>query len=64
MTERAYLAKVRYPSTLLRSVLAQPRPEADIVERQSRRAIRQESATNYPMALRCLERAPISIALT
>ena len=25
MTERAYLAKVRYPSTLLRSVLAQPR---------------------------------------
>ncbi|MGC2462907.1 MAG: hypothetical protein WA446_18350, partial [Steroidobacteraceae bacterium] len=28
MTERAYLAKVRYPSTLLRSVLAQPRPEA------------------------------------
>jgi len=28
MTERAYLAKVRYPSTLLRSVLAQPRPIA------------------------------------
>jgi len=32
MTERAYLAKVRYPSTLLRSVLAQPRPRAVIRE--------------------------------
>jgi len=29
MTERAYLAKVCYPSTLLRSVLAQPRPNCD-----------------------------------
>jgi hypothetical protein len=30
MTERAYLAKVRYPSTLLQSVLAQPRPKRDM----------------------------------
>jgi len=44
-------------------VFAQPRPEADIVERQSRRAVRQECATNYPMALRGLERPPISIAV-
>jgi hypothetical protein len=35
MTERAYLAKVRYPSTLLRNVLAQPRPTTDVDRRRT-----------------------------